>query len=419
MEGTPDAVTMLRSYLRHKALDAIAMSVESDSFKKKVVLDAPYPDEDMRPFRVLSKDAESLRGIWPYRQRLKYVSEGRALGLSEEQAHDAVMLSSVGSEIGADLVVTDCDWLLSGKASVPAVNIASPKQALALIGLLLRCRDDFVFMGGLTIKSSAWGFQWATARALLPSAWRWMSAAYAHTFSGGSTVAGALAGSCITRIARTLKLRDEIHRLTYLPHTGTRQDDLLANFDWLLVSLVAAFDVTARVADISCGLGTRKQNVAWQRADWIKSVQSVAPSLAALVDRDTPASDVLTVCRLLRNTIHNEGLQGAAYSQTSGTETRVLLEIDEINEVLEALENIGGSSAWGVHTERGMTTIEADVFVDQLIPAATQALDDLIRETPVQRLSGYKPELDNQTAPDDFHFGRGAQHRLKLLYGLP
>ena len=318
----------------------------------------------------------------------------------------------VGYEIGADIIVTKCPWLLSGEAGISNTNLLSPDNAIALIGIFLRSRRRFELVGSqYTLKSSARAFQWSLARALLPSGWRWLSAAYSDTRNGGSPIAGALAGSCITRLARSLRVRDEIHRLRSLPQTGTSEDEILANIDWLLISTVAEFDVTARVADIACGLNTQKHLIGWQKNKWIGAVRKTAPHLAQLFTLHTPASDIFEVSRLLRNTVHSQALQGVRFQHASGSpETRVLLESDDTQRVLDALDRLGGSNHWGVEASRGGASMQPDIFADNLIPLVADSLDEIMANTPVERFAGYSTKLLS-SPPENHSLGSGRRRR--------
>ena len=57
--------------------------------------------------------------------------------------------------------------------------------------------------------------------------------------------------------------------------------------------------------------------------------------------------------------------------------------------------------------------------IERLLPQALHALDDALRLTPIERLSGVAPGALMTAPPDDMSFGLGTRVRASLLLGLP
>jgi hypothetical protein len=87
-----------------------------------------------------------------------------------------------------------------------------------------------------------------------------------------------------------------------------------------MVNIVGAFDAAARAAHLSVGLDPDKRRyAAWQREDWLKQIRPVAPELAEMFVLGTPHSDLFEICRVLRNTVHGEGLQAGGARMAGAT----------------------------------------------------------------------------------------------------
>src|SRR5207245_9563844 len=121
-----------------------------------------------------------------------------------------------------------------------------------------------------------------------------------------------LRGSMFQRVQRALEARDAIHLALNQVQNNDTQQDALSNLDVVLVLLMGAVDVAARVAHRCLSLSTGEHLAAWQKDSWLKKVKAAAPDLAKVVASGTSASQVLEILRLLRNSVHGAALQGLA-----------------------------------------------------------------------------------------------------------
>ena len=291
-----------------------------------------------------------------------------------------------------------------------------------MVGLFLRTQGEYTVFGPRTYTLGKWTFYEAAAADLLPDGLRWLVAVNRLPIASGGPVYGPhlLARKCVRRLATALVARDEIHRLSFL---GGHVSDLLAQFDWFLLSLVAAFDTSARIAHIATALDPKRtRDASWRNAGWCKDLAKSAPDLAAVGAPEHWVRDAIDACAILRNSVHGEGLLAVGEDWRSREdETLVVVPPDELDQLLKVIGRLGGDSVWGVRERAYGTGITVAQFVDQLIVAAVKALNEIVRLTPVEAL----PDIDLSDMTDISR--RHSQHapnssqmrsRIRLLAGF-
>jgi hypothetical protein len=229
-------------------------------------------------------------------------------------------------------------------------------------------------------------------RELLPEAWRWFTACVQHSSNMQDDGLMVLGGSLLQRVDRALETRDLIHLALNQPQNNDTQDAALSNLDVVLVLLMAAVDVAARVAHRVLQFPPSEEyRAAWQnqkKGKWLDQVRQVAPALADVVGPVTRGEAVLTVLRLLRNSVHGAGLQGLAYLRAPRKlESLVALPDRDRDAVRLAMEALGGVDGWGVRlVERDRLHLDPGVFADRLTHEVVWLLNELMRQTPIERL---------------------------------
>lgn len=405
---------LLRGFLKHPALEVIRVADVLEP--GTLTMGKANEPNDTFSFWVQNREGQkTYSGIWSYRN---WVDESQRYGAKAGDALADFLLARAAVEIDADILITERSRLFNHKsAQIREANAVTPAGALALIGLYLRCHDDFTMIESVWHQPK-WLFYWIGARDLLPEGWRWMSACVDHDSGSDDNTATQLAGSLHHRIARALTVRDELHRLHFLPHTTSNQLDLLAQLDWFLVSLVGAFDVTARVAHLACKFDPgKRRKAAWQR-DWREKIATVAPKLAAELDPGTESRDALDLCTPLRNSVHGEALEGVPHRREQGEETLVHIPPDDLSELLAIVRRRGGEDQWGIRQTSFDTYLNAGAFVDALLPFACQALNRIMSLTPVEQLAGFAAGIPLSGPPDDIEFGEATRSRVRLLLGV-
>jgi hypothetical protein len=156
-----------------------------------------------------------------------------------------------------------------------------------------------------------------------------------------------------------------------------------------LMFLSAAYDAAARVAHVVY-FDSNYSNAGWRRERWRERLREVEPTLARITDDDTGGGTLLQIIGALRNTIHGEGLRTEERSRPREPHAQLVrVTPSEARRLKQLLAEIGSdASSWGLHEERNAVSLEADRFVEALVPEATRLLNELMAATDAQRLPG-------------------------------
>jgi hypothetical protein len=327
-------------------------------------------------------------------------------------------------EAEADLFITTRPYLHTFTWQFAReVVIATPEQALPLVSLYLRRQGIFLTYrspdGTATHSFNRGLFYWVGTRDLLPSGWRWFSACV-HADEERDALTD-LGQSLFQRVQRALQNRDAALWALNQPQNNDTADDALGSLDNVLLGLMAAVDVAARIAHRTLGLDGSEYKAGWQYKRWLKKVEVAAPALAAVVGPDSQGINTLEVLRLLRNSIHGAALQPLAISTrpTQRDATLVGLPSADAQRLLNAMDALGGRSAFGlrillpdrIHADPGK-------LLDAIFAGAVNLLDQLMRETPVERLAGTLQSSDTGPPQDDDIFGEEQRESIRLQLGL-
>jgi hypothetical protein len=199
-------------------------------------------------------------------------------------------------------------------------------------------------------------------------------------------------GSLLQRFDRALEQRDKVIVSLSQPQTNDLRDDALHGIDVILLYFVAAVDVAARGAHRTLQI-SGGEHAGWQskrRGGWWEKVNAAEPQLAAVVGNGTAGDAVLTVVRLLRNSVHGAALQGVAYVEYSAPqETLVGLPADQETDLLAAMDRLGGRASWDASSVLpGRTHVDPRSVLDRLFEYVPTLLNDLMEKMPVEQLQG-------------------------------
>ena len=100
--------------------------------------------------------------------------------------------------------------------------------------------------------------------------------------------------------------------------------------------------------------------------------------------------------------------------------SRQSVENTSLQEVLTAMDLLGGRLAWGVE-QAGSTRHLADpgMLLDHLLPSVAQLLDDLMAAMPFETLGGVRlTEQDCQPPPIEPHRAFGGRGRQSIRWQL-
>jgi hypothetical protein len=328
---------------------------------------------------------------------------------------------------GMDLFITERPYLHSAEWDAGGeVLIARPADALPLVSLYLRAQDRFQVRRahsgkpGSNINLTRGAFYLTATHELLPTIWRWFGACEQHAHATNDDRLLYLAAAVFHRVQRALQARDRVHFALNHPHTSESGDDALDALDQMVMLLMGAVDVTARVAYYALSLQATGFAKSWQTKRFRDEVRSVAPDLADLFHGETSHRLILTnVLAKLRNTIHGPVLPEIRRREILRPESVwVALPETDAETILHAIDRLGGRDVWGV-TEPHPREFQADpgLLADQVILHTVSLLKAVQAETPVERMRGV---TQGQATPDptDELLGIDGRRRVRLQLGL-
>jgi hypothetical protein len=356
-------------------------------------LEIQEPNDDFVPIHTVSDGVGVFWVSHAARLRARAQKAAGQSDIREEDAYRAAVFASATDEAGADGFVTNRDFLLAERAGNHA-PIYTPAEAMALVGLAMRLHGNESIgadLADLRLRGSTYHF--ILGRDLTHEGWRWFSGCAASSHATMDDTAIYLGQAALERFQRVLQIRDRLHAQAKIPSTRTVGDELVFQFETLLLFLSATFDAAARVAHLVY-LGDDYEEAGWRRGGWANQLAAAEPRLAALVADGTRGGTVLKLISRMRNTIHGEALRPITL-QSGGRPTENPVELNA-NEATKAVANIAflgdAPAAWGLREEHGRTYLSADRYAESLLPHAISLLNDLMASTAVERLPGVDEE---------------------------
>lgn len=309
----------------------------------------------------------------------------------------------VSKALRADLFITDHRLLVDSESGFwRGMTVMEPEAALPVVGLYLRQQEKFLLYRtpALGMRNSPvrhvqrdrmW-FYWEVAQGLLPARDRWEFACKGYTDADGEKTLTSLPTALTWRLNQALRSRDRLlATLALVPQDHSTVDEALTELDQILLWIMAGFDITAQVAHIALDIQMKKGYPAWQNDQWLDKVASDDEQLAELVRNGNEGQHILTIVRLLRNSVHGDALSAGGMIPVVGEhalEPLLALPLSVRAQVLGAIDALGDRDAWGV----SQPFLEEDLhlhpgaFVEQLLPRTLQILNALMAATPVERL---------------------------------
>jgi hypothetical protein len=384
-------------------------------------------DDDQLPFRITTATGGSYMAIWPYRQ---WVERARVLDPHGATAGDlphGLRLAAAAEEIQVDALVTADPLLLDHRSDslLSRANVRSVPEAIALVGLFLRSRGDYMVWPEYGLDYGRGWYYWGLARELLPSAWRWFSACVASSFNGGPSHLRALGEAAIRRVDRALRCRDLMHIELAKPDSRDTASEALFYLDSLLVALGGAFDAVARVAHITYAMPGELRWASWRKSAWLKRLSDADDNLASYMASATDGGDSLELVAALRNCLHGEALELMTVSRGYGERRSLVIVPDaEAIKVRSIVQRHPTADSFGMENRSSGLALKPEVLCEALVPWAVSTLDGLMAATDVTRLPEVVAEALRTGPPTDERqgfpdlFEAETRHRLRMLSGL-
>jgi hypothetical protein len=306
--------------------------------------------------------------------------------------------------IQADLFVTDRALPFAlGRDEWTPVTLMRPEDAIPVVALFLRRQHRFLLahtpaLGNPNqpvseISRDRNYFYWEAAGLLLTDSWRWRIACDTHARATGDENPSLLRTAVVHRLSQVLRLRDRLLASTSVTQNMDTADDILNDLDMILVFLMAAFDSLARVCNFVLRIPRNYRQAGWQSGDWIELVAERNQALADLFADGTPGRALMVLLSKLRNNIHGQALSATGLVPVVGDyalETFMALPADDRDEILGAIDRLGGLEVWGLATPLASYELhlQPGVFNERLIPQAIRLMNQIMMTTPVETLEG-------------------------------
>ena len=313
----------------------------------------------------------------------------------------------------ADLFVTNRPYLHDVTWDLPSgVLVAGPKDALAIVALYLRTQgvfDTYRSLDGHAVSSMNRGlFYWIATRSLLPAGWRWFAACRQH--AGEDTGLAYLSQSAFTRVQRALEARDAVHRALNQPQHNDTAERALSNLDVVLITLMGALDVTARIAHLTLQLpANRRFSAAWQNPTWLSTAIAVEPALGGPFAPESWNATAIRVLSRLRNAVHAAAPAPLGIGTPGMGRQATMVSFPHIDgeELAGWMDRLGGRDAWGMTSVlSGRYHADPSALLEQLFPAAIAVIDRAMMSTPVERLPGVRLTAEHCEPPEGEEFAR-------------
>ena len=182
-----------------------------------------------------------------------------------------------------------------------------------------------------------------------------------------------------------------MHRALNQPQHNDTAELALSNLDVVLITLMGALDVTARIAHLTLELPAKLKYSGWQNRGWLEAAVASEPAVAELFAAEGWNATVLRVLSRLRNAVHAAAPAplGISTPGQGRQATMVSFPHTDGEQLAGWMDRLGGRDAWGVTSVLGgRYHADPSALLEQLFPAAIEVIDRTMAATPVERLGG-------------------------------
>jgi hypothetical protein len=415
-----EAVEALRELSNHSKIESLYTEAGSIPYLEI----GPYGDNDDHiPVTVTCHDRTIESGI-PFSHQwsdiaTKFAGQTDPSHPDSQAALTDLVLAQAHSHLRNDILITLSHHLLSHRtqAIIRKANPRTPTEAVKIIGLFLRSRDDYTWQvnehGRRAFDRGL--FYWVLVRHRLPNIWKYFSACV-HAANARRDDTLHLGQSILTRCVRALEARDAIGAQFYIPQNNDTRDAIMYHFDYLTLLLAGVFDAQARIAHRAYRITRPEERyTGFRRAEFLKALtDNGADRLHALVS-DQHFSNLMILLHELRNTIHGASLQ--TYQATSELrESLVTLFTENQDKIWQAAARYSSTEAWGL-VRKQEPQLEPYTYAVTLTNECFSHIDAIAAATNVAGLfpDGYAIPPLQADPPDNHVFNENIRRRLAVL----
>lgn len=290
---------------------------------------------------------------------------------SYETILEDIILTQSHIAVEFDLFVSLSPMLLKNRNHqlLKKANIVNPLEALKIVGIYLRSRENYIWYASKIFRGTVdfTYFYWALYKIKLPNL-PFLCSACIHASKIRNDNTDYLGQSVLNRSIRTLQALDLIAIEFYKPqHNGTR-DKIMYHFDYIMLLLVGAFDAQARIAHRAYGVTGSEYYASFRNAKFQKSLKkNGALSLYTLATSDY-FENVMLILHKLRNTVHSAALNSIGFqSSNKPQESFVEIPKSDEEEIIHAIQTLGGFDEWGIEEWPGILVFEPYTFAANLV----------------------------------------------------
>lgn len=230
-----------------------------------------------------------------------------------------------------DIFITTSPFLLRKQQYFENENIRTPLEALKIVGLFMRSRNDWTHEVNehSRVQSPRDFFYSTLARSNLSK------------ISGFSF---PLSETILNRCSRALQARDEIGKLFYSYRKNDLNDEVLYHFDYLNILLMGALDALAVAINEKYSLVKSKIDRGFGRKQFTKGLKLAIPKLAEFLEGED-IKILIEIVSELRNTVHSERLISKG---------ELVIELPDVlrDRLWDKSQKLGNSSNWGFAFEK-------------------------------------------------------------------
>ena len=355
----------------------------------------PHPESGMTSHVLIFSDSDRFSRAAIFTGLVASIAAMIAKSLSVTAAgpfDSEALLVLAASEIHADILVTNRPSLLQSRPLNTPERIAvfSTAEALGAIGLYLRARGKYfgTKSRGAAITYNRGNFWDSAVRLYVRDYFDVSGRALQLDQSRGTDGLVLFAFSSIRRAARALERRDAVWR-----HINQNQDrdvaeDTLAIVESMLLFLMGSLDVTAKFVDGVFAINVSGGNpaIGWQKQKWMKGLAAKASRVAELFKPGSSGEATVETLRLLRNTIHDVGLEAVSVHDSNREQlTWVSIPEADKDDVLAGIAKLGGKDKWGIHIrDDGRTFVDVGPLIENLIAYTLYLLGDIYAAVAVE-----------------------------------
>jgi hypothetical protein len=308
----------------------------------------------------------------------------------------ALLLARAHVELHRDLFVTTSQLLLDRRESsgVSEANPRTPIEALKIVGLFLRSRNNFTYRASESVRCSLhrWMFYRVLAWHLLPAMERYVPTCRRAGDSRNDDTF-ELAQAVVTRVIRALQARDAIGEQFYGGHDDSIEH-AASHFDHLLLLLVGAIDAQARVAHRAYGgqtaLSVPERVISFREPHHLVALRDAGAQALYGVLSGPRVQRLLEVLYKFRNTIH--GAELAAGMTIRGWNSPGVFNLTEDDgKLLRGLvKQYGSQPVWGLSERRTDNShgwhLEPYTFAVRMVAELVPLINEIAEATEVERL---------------------------------